>query len=51
MPQEQLHEDKFLQILWDEKTRIIAIDWKASTSTMTSDHTLEQAAAWLTIGN
>ena len=33
----QLHEDNFLQILWDEETRIIGIDWKDSTSTMTDE--------------
>jgi len=31
----QLHEDKFLRILWDEETRIISIDWKEATSVMT----------------
>jgi hypothetical protein len=33
----QLHEDKFLQILWDEHKRIISIDWKEATSTMTDE--------------
>jgi hypothetical protein len=33
----QLHEDRFLQILWDEQTQIIGIDWKESTSTMTDE--------------
>jgi len=32
-----LHEDKFLRIFWDEETRIIGIDWKDSTSTMTDE--------------
>ncbi len=26
-----------MQILWDEKTRIIGIDWKDTTSAMTDD--------------
>ena len=33
----QLHEDQFLRILWDEKTRIIGIDWKDPTGTMTDE--------------
>lgn len=33
----QLHEDKFLRILWDETTRIIGIDWKDTTSAMSDD--------------
>lgn len=37
MQPEQLHEGRFLRILWDEKTRIIGIDWKEATSMMTSD--------------
>jgi hypothetical protein len=32
-----LHQDQFLRILWDEETRVIGIDWKESTSTMTDD--------------
>ena len=32
-----LHEDKYLRILWDAQTRIISIDWKASTSEMTDE--------------
>ena len=31
----ELHEDGFLRILWDEETRVIGIDWKESTATMT----------------
>jgi len=31
----QLPDDRFLRILWDEKTKIISIDWKDSTSAMT----------------
>lgn len=33
----ELHEDNFLLILWDEATRIIGIDWKESTATMTDE--------------
>jgi hypothetical protein len=33
----QLHEDKFFKVLWDEHTRIIAIDWKEGTSSMTDE--------------
>jgi hypothetical protein len=33
----QLHEDNFLRIFWNEETRIIGIDWKDSTSTMTDE--------------
>jgi hypothetical protein len=33
----QLHEDKFFKVLWDEHTRIIGIDWKESTSSMTDE--------------
>jgi hypothetical protein len=32
-----LHEDEYLQILWDTQTRIISIDWKESTSEMTDE--------------
>ncbi len=37
MQPEQLHEGRFLKILWDEKTRIIGIEWKEATSAMTSE--------------
>jgi len=33
----QLFEDKFLGIWWDEGMRIIGIDWKEATSTMTEE--------------
>src|SRR5260370_41989612 len=33
----QLHEDKFLKISWDENARIIGIDWKEATSSMTDE--------------
>ena len=32
-----LHDDTFLKILWDGNTRVIGIDWKESTSSMTDD--------------
>ncbi len=28
----QRHDAKFLTILWDEKTRVIGIDWKETTA-------------------
>ena len=37
MPAIQLHADKFLKISWEEKERIIGIDWKDSTSAMTEE--------------
>ena len=33
----QLHEDKFLKVFWEESTRIIGIDWKEATSSMTDE--------------
>ena len=30
-----IHDGKFLNILWDEKTRVIGIVWKEATSAMT----------------
>ena len=33
----QIHDSKFLTILWDEKTRIIGIDWKETTGAMTDE--------------
>jgi hypothetical protein len=32
-----LHEDKYLQVFWDEPTHIIGIDWKERTSDMTDE--------------
>jgi hypothetical protein len=32
-----LHDDAFFQILWDEKTKVIGIDWKEATSSMTDE--------------
>jgi hypothetical protein len=33
----QLYDGKFLTILWDESMRLIGIDWKESTATMTDE--------------
>jgi len=33
----QLHEDEFYTVFWDERTRIIDIDWKEGTSSMTDE--------------
>ena len=33
----QLHEDKFLKISWEEKARVIGIDWKEATASMTDE--------------
>jgi len=33
----QLHQDKFLRILWNERAKIIGIDWKEATSSMTDE--------------
>ena len=41
----QIHDAKFLKILWDEKTRLIGIDWKETTAEMTD----EQFKAELTL--
>ena len=30
----QLHEDEFLKISWEEKARVIGIDWKEATASM-----------------
>jgi len=37
MQEQLLHDGKFLKILWDEKTRIIAIEWKETSATMTDE--------------
>src|SRR6266516_1840283 len=37
MQSAQLHESIFLKILWDGKTRVIGIDWKEATSSMTDE--------------
>ena len=33
----QLYEDKFFQSHWDESTRIVGIDWKEATTSMTDE--------------
>lgn len=33
-----LHDDQFLQILWDDKSRIISIKWKEATASMTDEN-------------
>src|SRR5215469_11006070 len=33
----QLHEDKFFKVFGDERTRIIGVDWKESTSSITDE--------------
>ena len=35
MKRQQLHEDTFLKILWDDQSRVIGIDWKEATFSMT----------------
>jgi hypothetical protein len=37
MQPEELCEGKFSRILWDGKSRTIGLDWKETTSTMTSE--------------
>jgi hypothetical protein len=37
MKTQQLHEDTFLKILWDDESRVIGIDWKEATSSMTDE--------------
>lgn len=37
MKTQQLHEDTFLKILWDDQSRVIGIDWKEATSSMTDE--------------
>ena len=37
MKPELLDDGQYLRILWHEKTRIIGIEWKDATSTMTSE--------------
>ena len=48
MQPEQLHEDQFLRILWNEQTRIIGVDWKEATSAMTSDEFKAELAIFAT---
>jgi hypothetical protein len=37
MKPEQLHEDDFLRIQWDETTSIIALEWTEATSSMNDE--------------
>ena len=37
MKPQQLHEDTFLRILWDDQSGVIGIDWKEGTSSMTDE--------------
>ena len=37
MKTQQLHEDTFLKILWDDQSRVIVIDWKEGTASMTDE--------------
>jgi hypothetical protein len=34
---QQLHENPFHKILWDDQSRLIGIDWKEATSSMTDE--------------
>jgi len=38
MQAKPLHDSKFLKILWDEKTRMIALEWKETTAAMTNEY-------------
>jgi hypothetical protein len=40
----ELHHDKFLQILWNEKSQIIGIKWKATTASMTDENFKDELA-------
>lgn len=33
-----VYEDQYMQIFWDEQTRLIGIEWKEATSTMTDEN-------------
>src|SRR5262245_66181241 len=37
MKTQQLYDDTFLRILWDDESRVIGIDWKEATSSMTGE--------------
>jgi len=37
MKTQQLHENPFHKILWDDQSRVIRIDWKEGTSSMTDE--------------
>ena len=31
-----LHDDNYFRVMWDDETRVISIDWKEATSSMTN---------------
>ena len=35
--QTPIHDDAFFQVLWDENTNVIGIQWKEATSSMTDE--------------
>jgi len=37
MKTQQLHENPFHKIVWDDQSRVIRIDWKEATSSMTGE--------------
>jgi hypothetical protein len=37
MKMQQLHEDTFHNILWNNESRVIGLDWKEGTSSMTGE--------------
>jgi hypothetical protein len=37
MQSTEIHDGKYLKVLWDGESRIIGIDWKESTAGMTDD--------------
>ena len=37
MQRTEIHDGKYLKVLWDGESRIIGIDWKESTSGMTDE--------------
>jgi hypothetical protein len=41
MQLEQLHEDQFLRILWDEESEIIGIEWKGEAPPHMTDEGLK----------
>ena len=40
----ELHDDKFLQILWDEHSRVIGIRWKEATASMSDENFKDELA-------
>ncbi|HKE29333.1 MAG TPA: hypothetical protein VKB88_43580 [Bryobacteraceae bacterium] len=37
MQTQQLHDDDYLRVMWDDDTRVTSIDWKEATSAMTDE--------------